>query len=65
MRFFGWVFLILGVLNVLFMPIFALFLIVIGILLISFGFPFLIGRIRTDRATGEVVTDTEVSIPHR
>ena len=37
MRFFGWIFLIFGVLNVLFMPIFALALIVVGILLISFG----------------------------
>lgn len=51
MRFFGWIFLIFGLLleriltsnkfevseNVLFMPIFALALIVVGILLISFG----------------------------
>ncbi len=37
MRFFGWVFLVFGIFSILLFPLLAVFLILLGILLISFG----------------------------
>ena len=37
MRFFGWVFLVLGILSVLLTPFFSLLLIIMGAILISIG----------------------------
>ena len=37
MRFFGWLFLVLGILSVLLNPFFAFFLMVVGTILISIG----------------------------